>query len=163
MYSVLLRWWRLLLTIISPVCCSWELLVQALWHTGSQGEGHALLWHKKGFTTTLALLLLTFLLTFSTVRATRAILFPFLIALVRLHLVCARSFWCNPTTVYAGSSRDWCTPQSAEVLTGCTFSVLACQAYLVNLLLNNIISVFFHLSTSCQLNRHFKSFQRIQW
>lgn len=49
-------------------------------------------WHKKGFITTLALLLLIFLLTFSTVRATRAILFPFLIALVRLHLVCPRVF-----------------------------------------------------------------------
>lgn len=64
-------------------------------------------WHKKGFIITLALLPLPFLLIFSTLRATRAILFHFLIPLVRLHLACPRSFWCNPTTIYSGSNRDF--------------------------------------------------------
>lgn len=49
-------------------------------------------WHKKGFIITLALLPLPFLLIFSTLRANRAILFHFLIPLVRLHLACSRSF-----------------------------------------------------------------------
>lgn len=114
-------WWRLLLIIISPsVCCSGGAACSGSVTQPRRGGMHYCQ-HKKGFIITLALSPLTFLLIFSTARATRSILFHFLIPLVTLHLVCPRSFWCNPTTIYSGISRDF---GAFPKMLGCIFSAL---------------------------------------
>lgn len=106
-YPVLLRWWR---RISATVCCFGQLLVWSPWNSGSQGAGQAAFLIQEGKLSESLPLWPCYsspFCSFAAVTATWSLLFHFQIPLIRLHLVCPRSFWCNPPTVDSGSSRDF--------------------------------------------------------